>query len=257
MKSFLHCNRPLITTLLFSSSVDGLLKEIANAIAQGTDAFGLQIERVKKEIRTEENFIKLISAMQDKPCYVTCYKRGDVEEESDEERCGYILLALKCGAVLADVRADLFDARDGEFSLNKTAVKRQKEFVKQIHDMGKEVVISSHTVYGGKFKFLPKEQVLKIALEQQRRGADIAKIVTNADTEEELLENFETIICLKQKVEIPTIFLCNGEKCLRHRMGCGLIYEPIVFAREKSICVKNSPQQPIEKLVELFNETYG
>ena len=258
MKSFL-CGgeRPLITVLLCATTVDGLLTEIENAKAQGADAFGLMIEKLKKEIRTEENFTKLISAMGDKPCYVTCYKRWDVEEESEEERCGYILLALKCGAVLADVRADLFDAKDGEFSMDKLAVKKQKEFIKRIREMGKEILISTHAVYDGEFKFLPKNQVLKIALEQQKRGADIAKIVTNADSEEELMENFEAITLCRKKVKIPVIFLCNGDKCLRHRFACGLISEPMIFAKEKNYCSENSAQPSVEHVYKLFLETFG
>ena len=44
--------------------------------------------------------------------------------------------------------------------------------------------MSSHVL-----KFIKTDEVLEIAREQRRRGADIAKIVTAADTESELLEN--------------------------------------------------------------------
>lgn len=84
---------------------------------------------------------------------------------------------------------------------DKDAVKKQKAFIKLIHDMSKEVLMSSHIIYDNTFKFVPKEKVLEVALEQESRGADIAKIVSNADTEEELLENFEAITLCKKNSE--------------------------------------------------------
>lgn len=88
-----------------------------------------------------------------------------------------------------------------------------------IHRIGKKALMSSHVRQGENFIFLKKEEVLETALEHERRGADVAKIVTNADTEAELVENFETIIYCKKRVKIPVLFLCNGKKCLRHRLG--------------------------------------
>ena len=252
MKSFLNSGRPLITPLLASAEKEPLLREIADCLAQGADAFGLQMERLPNDLRGEKSMKAFFAAMGDKPIYVTCYKRGDVLDESEDDRAETILNALKWGATLADVRGDLFDPREGEMTYDEIAVEKQKELIKRIHAMGKEALISSHVIYGGKLRFLPKEEVLSIALEQQSRGADIAKIVTNADTEAELLENFEAITLLKKKVGVPVLFLCGGKVCRRHRFGGGLIYEPIVFVRERSHCPEGSPQPPVEEMVTLF-----
>ena len=252
MNTFLRSDRPLITPLLASTEEASLFKEISDSLAQGADAFGLQIERLPKELRTEEKMKGFFAAMQGKPIYVTCYRRGDKIEETDEDRAEMLINALWWGATLADIRGDQFSPCEGEMTYDQFAVEKQKALVKQIHKMGKEALMSSHNFYGEGLRFLHKEQVLSVALEQQARGADIAKIVTNADTEEELLENFEAIPLLKKKVNIPVLFLCGGEKCLRHRLGGGLIYEPIVFVKEKNHCPANSPQPPIEQMVALF-----
>lgn len=252
MKSFLDNARPVITVLLSSAEETGLLQEIRDSIEQGVDAFGLRIEMLPKCLRTEEKLKSFFAAMQGKPVYITCYKRWDVIEETDEQRSETLLNALKWGADMADIRGDMFSACDGEMTYDNAAVKKQKKLIAQIRSIGKIVLMSSHIIFDDKFKFIPKEKVLKIALEHEKRGADIAKIVSNADTEEELLENFEAITLCKKKVKIPVLFLCNGEKCLRHRLACGLICEPMVFVREKSYCQENSPQQPIEDIVNLF-----
>ena len=246
MKSFLNNNHTLITPLLQSQNEEDLLREIKDCIFQGADAIGVQIERLPSTLQTEEKFKKIFSAAGEKPIYVTCYQRNDVITETDEQRKDTLLLALKTGATMADIRGDMFCPCEGELTFDESAVNMQKKLIEQIHSMGKEALISSHVIYNDNFVFLKREEVYKIALEQQKRGADMAKIVTNADTEEELEENFKTFFYLKEKLKIPAVFLCNGKMCLKHRLAGVLIGEPIVFAREKSYVFGDSPQLSIE-----------
>ena len=232
-----------------------MLVEIRDCISQGATAFGFMIERLPKELRTPEKMKMFFNEMGDRPIYVTCYLRGDVLEETDEERAGYLLQALECGATLADVRGDMFAPCDGELTFDEDAVDKQKALIEEIHKMGKEALISSHIEYNKKWTYLPCEDVLKIALEHQRRGADITKIVTNADTDEELTENFKTYFYVKEKVDIPVLFLCNGKKCLSHRLAGVLIGEPMVFVRdEKYVTDCKSAQQPIAVIKQLVDK---
>ena len=61
--------------------------------------------------------------------------------------------------------------------------------------------------------------MLEIALEHQRRGADISKIVVGADNREEELENLRIINLLKEKLDIPFLFLSSGECRILRRIG--------------------------------------
>ncbi len=129
-----------------------------------------------------------------------------------------LLLALKCGGTLGDVPGSAFDRDVGmgidyELSMKKDAIDKQMKVIDEIHKMGKEVLMSSHV-----FKFIPAEKVLEIALEHQRRGADIAKIVTAANSEEEMLENFRATVLLKKELKIPFLFLSGGTHTKLHRM---------------------------------------
>lgn len=252
MKTFLNHARPLITPLLSSKTEAGLLEEIRRSSEQGADAFCLMLEILPKELRTREKITKFISAMEDKPVYVTCYLRNDCINETDDERAEYLLLALECGADIADIRGDMFCAAPGELTEDNEAVEKQKKLIEKIHSMGKEVLMSSHLLFGDEFRFITKERAVEIAKKHRARGADIAKIVAGADTEEHLLECFETITYLKKKADIPTVFLCGGKYALRHRLGCGLIYEPMVFVKEKHLTDTSSPQMPIETIAEIF-----
>ena len=77
--------------------------------------------------------------------------------------------------------------------------------------------MSSHVL-----KFTPAERVLEIALEHQKRGADISKIVTGAENMEQQIENLRIINLLKQNLKIPFLFLCGGEYRILRRIGATL-----------------------------------
>ena len=68
------------------------------------------------------------------------------------------------------------------------------------------------------------EKVLQIAFAQQERGADIAKIVTRADSQEEEIENLRATSLLKEKCQCrigSVAFAING-RGLRLKFVCGV-----------------------------------
>ena len=73
--------------------------------------------------------------------------------------------------------------------------------------------MSSHVL-----KYTPAEEVLRIALEQQKRGADIVKIVTAANSEAEQIENLRITTLLKEALDVPFLFLSGGSHYALHRM---------------------------------------
>ena len=77
--------------------------------------------------------------------------------------------------------------------------------------------MSSHIL-----KFTPAEQVLAVAREQKRRGADIIKIVTRADTMEEQIENLRITDLLKRELGAPFLFLSGNECSIHRRLGLKL-----------------------------------
>ena len=215
MKTFLKSDHPIITVMLKSKEPKALIEEIERTAYQGAEAYGLQLEGIPLQYRNRQVLKEIFLAMGDRPAYVTDYARGNVSqrEQSDEELAEELLMAVECGAVLCDVRADLFDRCVGEFSDQYEAIVKQERLIAEIHRLGGEVLMSSHV-----FHFIAKEQVCAIAAEMQKRGADIAKIVAIADNEKELDEDFEALLLLKKRIGIPTLFLCNGFCCQKHRM---------------------------------------
>ena len=183
---------------------DRIKELIDKCLPEGAEAFGMQFEQMKPEYRTREVYEDLFS-YSDKPLYVTNYRLKYNEEKSDEELAEELLELAECGATLCDVMGDLYDRQPDEVAVSEEAIKKQMELIDELHKKGAEVLMSSHI-----FKFTSAERVLEIALEHQRRGADISKIVTQADSTEEEIENLRILNLLKEKVDIPVLFLYNG-----------------------------------------------
>ena len=118
------------------------------------------------------------------------------------------------GADLCDVMTDYFDPQSGEFTEDPEAVAKQIALIDQLHRRGAQVLMSTHI-----HKFTPAERVLQIALEQQRRGADVVKIVTGAENMEQQLENMRIALVLREQLQVPFLFLAGGECSLLRRLG--------------------------------------
>lgn len=210
--TFLHQNRPLITCMIQADNPTSAIKTVRNAMFDGCDAFGFQMEVYPKEFREEEKVKSIFSAMGAKPIYVTNYRGGANKGDDDDTLVEGLLWLLKCGATLTDVIGDFFCPDPKQLTLDANAVAKQKDVIKRIHDAGGEVLMSSHTL-----KYMDSDEVLRIATAHQERGADISKIVTAANSEEEELENLRTTERLRRELDIPFLFLSGGSHVKLHR----------------------------------------
>ena len=212
-KTFLSYEKATLTTMVQADNPDRIKELIDKATPSGAEAFGMQFEQLKPEYRCEKVYRELF-AYTDKPVYVTNYRTCKNEGKSDELLAEELLELARCGATLCDVIGDLYDKQDDEVAKDENAIKKQMELIDKLHQNGVEVLMSSHVL-----KYTPAERVLEIALEHQRRGADICKIVTGAETTEQQIENLKIINLLKQDLKIPFLFLCGGECHLVRRIG--------------------------------------
>jgi len=212
--TFLNHNRPLITCMVQATNPTDAIATIRNAAFDGCDAYGLQVCKLDEQYQTEETLRKIMKPMGSKPCYVTYYRKGCNEGKSDEEIAKGLLFLQKCGGNLIDVMGDLFCRDPLELTMDEEAIRKQQALIHTIHQRGGEVLMSSHVL-----KFIPAEEVLRIAKEQERRGADICKIVTGAATEEEELENLRITTLLRKELKKPFLFLSGGRSKLHRTIG--------------------------------------
>ena len=248
--TFLNHAKPLLTAMLQYETPKETIGAIRNGLAGGAEAFGLQWECLAEEHRNMETFKNLISAMQDKPCYVTNYRSFVNKDKSDEELAKEMLELAENGATLCDVMGDMFLPTVGQLTTDKDAVKKQMEYIDALHERGAEVLMSSHVL-----KYEPAERVLEIALEQKKRGADIIKIVTSAESMEQQLENLKTTDLLKRELGAPFLFLSGGECSLHRRLGMKL-------GCCMALCVyehyyQSTPTQPLLRIVKQVRDELG
>lgn len=220
--TFLGQNRPLNTCMIQIDTVAEARDLARTAAFDGCDAYGFQLEQIPVAERTEKKIKSIFAQMGGRPIYVTNYRKHANGDASDDELLDGLLTMRHWGATLLDIMGDFYDPTPGELTMNPAAIARQKEAIARIHAAGGEVLMSSHVL-----KFTPAEEVLRIALAHQARGADIAKIVTAADSDEEELENLRITALLKRELAIPFLFLSGGTHNQRHRLfgpmfGCAM-----------------------------------
>lgn len=247
-RSFFEHDKPVLTVMVQADNPARIKELIDKSVPEGAEAFGMQFEQMKPEYRTKEVYRDLFSYTKDKPVYVTNYRYAKNEGRSDEQLADELIELADCGADLCDVMGDYFDKQPGELSVDETAVKKQMNLINKLHEKGASVLMSSHVL-----KYTPADRVLEIALEHQKRGADISKIVTGADTMEQQLENLKIINILKENLKIPFLFLCGGECRILRRIGGELgccmylcVYEHDALATQT---------QPLLKDVKIIRDT--
>ena len=203
--TFLSYEKPLLTTILQCPTPELAKYRIEKALALGTDAFGLQTENLLPEYRNEATVRDIFAAMDGKPIYATRYRPDKTVDTQDAMIAGQIEKLADWGATLCDVMGDLYCKHPDELTDDPAAVKKQMELIDKLHNKGAEVLISSHL-----YRYAPAERVLDIGLEQQRRGADVVKIVTKAGSDAELLDSLRAITLLKENLKVPFLFLTGG-----------------------------------------------
>ena len=247
-ESFFENDKALLTVMVQADNPDRIKELIDKSVPEGAEAFGMQFEQLKPEYRTKEVYRDLFTYTKDKPVYITNYRHTTNEGKSDVVLAKELIEFAECGADLCDVMGDYFDRQPDEVAVSKTAIEKQKELINKIHNKGSKVLMSSHVL-----KYTPAKRVLEIALEHQSRGADICKIVTGADNMEQQLENFKIINMLKEKLDIPFLFLCGGECHILRRIGgeIGCCMYLCVHEYDKLA----TPHQPLLKNVKIIRDT--
>lgn len=211
--SFIRSDKPLKTAMIQVKTADEAIASIESGLKQGADAFGWQLECLNADQINQKTLENVFSAGCGMPFYVTNYKWASGGDKPEEQYFDELLLALKCGATLIDMPGDSFSPAPDQLTYNEQAIRKQIEFSQKVHDLGGELLVSSHVP-----DFRSEDYVLGMAFEQKRRGADIAKIVTFSHDDEQLTDNLKTTVRLRETLGIPFLFLSGGEKCRLHRL---------------------------------------
>ena len=175
----------------------------------GADAFGIQVCNLIPEQRDEKHLSRLFEACEGKAIYITSYRGSQNQGKSDEECMDFLLSAMRAalpyGEVLCDVMGDTFHAEPDQLTYDAQAVEKQKALIAQIHAEGGKVLMSTHTS-----RFFTEEETVAYAKAQRSRGADVVKIVSKANDEDEQMTGLNIIHRLKAELDCPFLFLVGG-----------------------------------------------
>ena len=222
--SFLNKPYPVITALIAGQTPPELIVEARNAEFDGANGIAIELRDLKPEFRNRDAFKGIIDAVN-LPFMFIFYRNDLWENADDDQRQELLLDAADAGAAMIDVMGDLYDPSPMELTHNRRAIEKQKRLIDQIHAKGSDVVISSHMQNAR-----TGEQVIEHLREVEKRGADVVKIVTTVNTEEELAEAFRTTMLLKRELTTQFIHLCNGTFSRPHRFLCPALGTAILFA---------------------------
>ena len=217
MRDFFRGRTDLLTVILQCKTPEVAIGRIRNANCLGADAYGLQVESLKQEYQNPDTYQRIFKEGKGRPFYVTYYRKKYNTGKSDDQLAAGLITLAESGATLCDVMGDLYDPHPDELTENPVAIEKQTALIDALHERGSHVLMSSHVC-----RFIPAERVLEIALEQKRRGADVIKIVTRADTMEEQIENLRITDLLKRELGAPFLFLSGGVCSLHRRLGLKL-----------------------------------
>lgn len=212
--TFLNHEHSLLTCMVQAGTAERIKELISLSIPKGAEAFGMQFSTLRPDSRNPGTYRELFSYASPYPVYVTNYRNHDNRGKSDEMLAGELIELAECGAALCDVMGDYFDPCEDELTMNDEAVRKQMKLIDTLHSKGAEVLMSCHVQ-----KFLSAERVLEMAFEQQKRGADICKIVMKTSSMEEQIEYLRIVNLLKENLKIPFLFLTGGVCRIARRLG--------------------------------------
>lgn len=206
-KSFFNRESTAITALFRGSTIAELISKSRTAEEDGADGIAIELSHLPPELRSVDNLRMVINSVN-LPFMFICYRNDCWLGEDDDARQECLLTAAEAGAEVIDVIGDLYNKSPKEITFDEAAIERQRLLISKIHDRGAKALISSHVIND---RAQTTDEVLEIALAQKARGADISKVVTIANTDEEFLEAVKTTITLNTVLQMPHIYLCGGK----------------------------------------------
>ena len=205
MATFLEYQKPLLVAMVEDSTPDEMICTILDSLYDGAEAFGIQLCKLKHEYRNEKTLKRIFSYCEGKPIYITSYRTAENKDLTDDECVEFLLMGLRAGATLCDVMGDLYHPEDDQLTFDPEAVEKQKQLIQKIHEMGGEVLISSHLS-----RYFDEEEILAYARAQIERGTDVVKIVNKSNSEDEQMANLQIAYRLKKELDKPYLFLAGG-----------------------------------------------
>ncbi len=236
---------PALAGVVREKSVRGAIAEIKNCYLDGAAMIDLHLSCLEE---TDIESLKRIMASSRLPVLALNYNNTYGWESaglSEEERVESLLRATEAGASGIDMQGYTFDTEsitgfhgEDKYSFTKgnpkevvtdeNVIEKQCRLIERVHSMGAEVLLSCHPGI-----FMTAEQVTELALFLEKRKPDIIKIVTIANTEEEMFESIRAMSLLKKALKTPVSYHAAGKAGSLSRIINPLLGGQIIFSVDR------------------------
>lgn len=202
---------PMLLASLSDPDATKAICTIRNAIFDGADGFLMHLSKMKQECINEESLGEVFNFTGDKPLYTMNYRSAG-RPKTDEILIDELLMSVRAGASMIDMMGDMFSLAPRQLTFDKDAIRKQRQVIEQVHELGGEVLMSSHV-----FRYLNTEEVLRHTQELEARGADFIKIAMCVYSEEEALDAIKTTSVVCKALQVPFLHICMGQYGKLHR----------------------------------------
>ena len=268
-KRFSVSKTPHIIGVVRERTAQDAVRKIHAYQESGATAIDVHLSCLDEESKTIDA-MRSIADGTDLPILALNYNQAyDWSElnDSEEERVALLLKALQAGMSAVDIQGYTFDVNSkrqyigkDEYSFTKNnpyeivtdkkIIQKQKELIDRVHDLGKEVVISTHP-------YIPMNgnQIEDLVCFLAERNPDVIKLVTRCLTEEHLTEAFATMRRLKGlKLRQKISFHCCDELGKTTRLINPLLGSYMCFCTRAADGNRNKEQLDITTAVAFFEE---
>ena len=245
MKRLSELSAPALAGVVREKTVRAAWGEIKNCHLHGADMIDLHLSCLADQ---SEAGIRAVIERSPLPVlalnYAGAYDWSPVSY-TEEEREALFLTAVRAGAAGVDIQGYTFDlpsksafCGEDRYSFTKgnpkevvtdpAVIAKQCEFIEKVHGMGAEVLLSCHPGIA-----MNRDQLVELALFLEKRNPDIIKIVSIANTEEEMLEALHAMRALKREVKTPVSYHAGGKFGGLSRVLCPVLGGQIAFCVDR------------------------
>ncbi len=245
MRRLSQLRAPAVAGVVRERTVRGAIAEIKNCMCDGADMIDLHLSCLEE--RDMESLNKIMASSK-LPVLALNYNNTPTWQNagfSEEERVESLLRAVEAGAAGIDMQGYTYHAPsksgfwgEDRYSFTKgnpkevvtdeEIIAKQCALIEKVHAMGAEVLLSCHPRIPMKC-----EQVVDLAHFLEERNPDILKIVTKAETEEDLLESIKTMMALKKEVKTPVAYHAAGKAGMLSRILNPILGGQIAFCVDR------------------------
>lgn len=229
-KSIAKLPAPVLAGVVRETTTRAAIAQIKNCLYGGAGMIDLHMSCL--EDSSVKELEKIISSTT-LPILALNYNNTFLWENaglSEQERVDSFIRAIEAGASGVDIQGYTYDlpskkgfVGEDKYSFTKgnpkevvtdeRIIKKQCSLIERVHSLGAEVLLSCHPGIS-----MNAEQVVELALFLEKRNPDVIKIVTRAETKEQLLESFKAMVMLKQEVKTPVTYHAAGKEGMLSRL---------------------------------------